>query len=187
MEHLSSGFLIAMPQLGDPHFHRTVVLILRHTAEGARGLVLNRPTRVTLRDVARGQAIKVAPRLSQQAVYFGGPVDPQRGYVLHDRASVVEKHLLAPGLFLSETVEALRQLLGEGSGMLRFFLGYAGWAPQQLEREVAQGTWLFTEASQDRVLRGDAETLWDEVLRQMGVNPAMLQSTVMTENGSGTN
>jgi putative transcriptional regulator len=187
MERLSSGFLIAMPQLGDPNFHRSVVLVLKHGADGARGLVLNRPTQVTLDDVARGQSLSVAPRLSRQAVYFGGPVDPQRGYVLHDRFSVVEKQSLAPGLFLSDTVEALKQLLEEGSGTLRFFLGYAGWAPRQLERELAQGTWLFTEASPERVLRSEAETLWDEVLRQMGVNPAMLQSPAIHDQGPGAN
>ena len=176
-----------MPQLGDPHFHRTVVLVLQHGAEGARGLVLNRPTRVTLQDVARGTSLAVSPRLSRQVVYFGGPVEPQCGYVLHDRASLVEKHALAPGLYLSETKNALGQLLGEGAGTLRFFLGYAGWGPRQLEREVAQGTWLFTEASPARVLHSDAETLWDEVLRQMGVDPAMLQNTVLTMNGPGTN
>jgi putative transcriptional regulator len=137
--------------------------------------------------VARGQSLRVSPRLSRQAVYFGGPVEPQRGYVLHDRAGLEEKHALGPGLFLSETVDALGVLLGDGVGTLRFFLGYAGWGPHQLERELAQGTWLFTEASPERVLRSDADTLWDEVLRQMGVDPAMIQSTAMTENGPGTN
>jgi putative transcriptional regulator len=187
MERLSSGFLIAMPQLGDPSFHRSVVLVLQHGAEGARGLVLNRPTQVTLEDVARGQALSVAPRLARQAVYFGGPVEPQRGLVLHDRLAVVEKRALLPGLFLSETVDALEELLGDGSGRVRFFLGYAGWGPQQLERELSQGSWLFTEASGERVLKSDAETLWDEVLRQMGVNPAMLQSPSMQQQGPGTN
>ena len=176
-----------MPQLGDPNFHRSVVLVLQHSAEGARGLVLNRPTRVTLEDVARGQSISVAPRLCREPVYAGGPVEPQRGLVLHDRAALLEKRQLGPGLFLSETVDALEELLAEGSGVLRFFLGYAGWGPQQLEREVKQGTWLFTEASTDRVLRGDADTLWEEVLRQMGVEPAMLQSPALRENEPGAN
>ncbi len=176
-----------MPQLGDPNFHRSVVLILQHNLEGAQGLVLNRPTRVTLEDVARGQSIRVAPRLCRQLVYAGGPVDPQRGLVLHDRAGVAEKRQLAPGLFLSETVDALEELLAEGSGVLRFFLGYAGWGPQQLERELKQGTWLFTEASSERVLHGDADTLWEEVLRQMGVDPAMLQSPAIRESEPGAN
>jgi putative transcriptional regulator len=187
MERLSSGFLIAMPQLGDANFHRTVVLILQHGEEGARGVVLNRATRVTLEEVARGQSLSVAPRLRRQYVYAGGPVEPQRGLVLHDRAGLLEKRQLVPGLFLSEKVDALGQLLGEDTGVLRFFLGYAGWGAQQLERELAQGTWLFTEASAERVLHGDAETLWEEVLRQMGVDPAMLQGSSMRLNPPGAN
>jgi putative transcriptional regulator len=187
MERLSSGLLIAMPQLGDPNFHRTVVLILQHNAEGARGVVLNRPTRVTLADVAKGQSLSVAARLGRQLVYAGGPVEPQRGLVLHDRVGLAEKRLLASGLYVSETVDALETLLGEDTGVLRFFLGYAGWGPQQLERELAQGTWLFTEASSDRVLHGDADTFWEEVLRQMGVDPAMLQSPALRLNGPGVN
>jgi putative transcriptional regulator len=187
MERLSSGILIAMPQLGDPNFHRSVVLVLQHSAEGARGVVLNRPTRVTLEDVARGQSLTLAPRLRRQLVYAGGPVEPRRGLVLHDRVGLVEVRQLAPGLFLSETVDALAQLLGEDGGRLRFFLGYAGWGPQQLETELAQGTWLFTEASQERVLHGDADTLWEEVLRQMGVDPAMLQSPTLRMNRPGAN
>ncbi len=107
--------------------------------------------------------------------------------MLHDRLGLLEKRQLAPGLFLSETVDALEQLLGEEAGVLRFFLGYAGWGPQQLERELVQGTWLFTEANQERVLHGDAETLWEEVLRQMGVDPAMLQSPTLPLNGPGAN
>ncbi len=149
--------------------------------------MLNRPTRVTLADVAQGQSLSVAPRLGRQMVYAGGPVEPQRGLVLHDRAALVEKRQLAPGLYLSETVDALKQLLGVDAGVLRFFLGYAGWGPQQLERELAQGTWLFTEASAERVLHGDAATFWEEVLRQMGVDPAMLQSPALRLNGPGAN
>jgi putative transcriptional regulator len=187
MERLSSGFLIAMPQLGDPNFHRSVVLVLQHSAEGARGVVLNRPTRVTLDDVARGQSLTLAPRLRRQLVYAGGPVEPQRGLVLHDRVGLLEKRQLAPGLFLSETVDTLAQLLGEDGGRLRFFLGYAGWGPQQLETELAQGTWLFTEASQEGVLHGDADTLWEEVIRKMGVDPAMLQSPTLRMNTPGAN
>jgi len=176
-----------MPQLGDPNFHRSVVLVLQHNVDGARGLVLNRPTRVTLEDVARGQSLPVAARLKGQPVYAGGPVDPQRGLVLHDRAGLLEKRQLAPGLFLSETVDALEELFSQDSGVLRFYLGYAGWGPQQLEAELKQGTWLFTEATTERVLQGEAETLWEEVLRHMGVDPAMLQSPAMRDSVPGAN
>lgn len=177
MERLSAGFLIAMPQLGDPNFHRTVVLILQHGAEGARGLVLNRPAQVTLEELARGQSLTVAGPLGREPVYLGGPLEPHRGLVLHDRVGVAEKDSVVPGVFLSETKDSLAELLGDGVGSVRLFLGYAGWGPHQLEDELAQGSWLFTEASSERVLRSDADTLWDEVLQEMGVDPAMLQGS----------
>jgi len=175
MERLSAGFLIAMPQLGDPNFHRTVVLILQHSPEGAEGLVLNRPTQMTLEELARGQSLAVAGARGREPVYLGGPLEPHRGFVLHDRNGVVEKDSVVPGVFLSKTKDALAELLGDGLGSVRLFLGYAGWGPHQLEDELAQGSWLFTEATPERVLRSDAESLWDEVLQEMGVDPAMLQ------------
>ena len=90
METLAPGFLIAMPQLGDPNFHRTVVLVFQHGPR-ALGLVLNRPGPFTLREVAEGQSLQVAPRFAAEKIFIGGPVEPQRGFVLHDRTAVDEK------------------------------------------------------------------------------------------------
>ena len=176
-----------MPQLGDPNFHRTVVLVLEHSAEGAVGLVLNRPAQVTLEELARGQSLTVTGALGREPVYLGGPVEPNRGFLLHDRTGVAEKQAIVPGVFLSETKDSLAELLGNGLGSVRFFLGYAGWGPRQLEQELAQGTWLFTEATPERVLKSEAGTLWDEVLRQMGVDPAMLQSSTVLHRDPRTN
>jgi len=175
VETLAPGFLIAMPQLGDPNFHRTVVFVFQHGPEGARGLVLNRPGPFTLREVADGQSLPVAPRLASQKIFVGGPVEPQRGFVLHDRTAVDEKQPLSDGLFLSETVDALEALLADSEGNLRFYLGYSGWGPGQLEKELAAGAWLFTEAAPDAVLASSPQTLWDDTLRSIGVDPAMLQ------------
>ncbi|HMK72691.1 MAG TPA: YqgE/AlgH family protein [Myxococcaceae bacterium] len=188
MERLSAGFLIAMPQLGDPNFHRAVVLVLEHSAEGAVGLVLNRPApELTLEELAKSQSLRVAGALGREPVYLGGPVETHRGFLLHDRSGVAEKHSIVPGVFLSETKDSLAELLGEGAGNVRFFLGYAGWGPLQLEQELAQGTWLFTEATSERVLKTDPGSLWDEVLRQMGVDPAMLQSSAVQHKDPRTN
>jgi len=175
VERLAPGFLIAMPQLGDPNFHRAVVFVFQHGPEGARGLVLNRQSPVTLGDVARGQSLTVASRLAPQKIYVGGPVEPQRGFVLHDRSGVNDKQPLSDGLFLSETVDALEALLADAAGNIRFYLGYSGWGPGQLEQELAAGAWLFTEAATAAVLGGHPQTLWDDTLRSLGVNPATLQ------------
>ncbi len=174
MNALAPGFLIAMPQLGDPNFNRSVILVIEHGEGGAMGLVLNRAAPLTLKDVANGQELLIAESLEGEPIYLGGPVEPQRGFVLHDSAEVEERHEVLPGLFLSVTMDAFAPMLKRGGMKLRFCLGYAGWGAGQLEQEISQGAWLFTEASQGAVLEGDAEKLWEDTLRSMGVDPAML-------------
>lgn len=165
-----------MPQLGDPNFSKAVVLMIQHGEMGAMGLVLNRTAPLTLRDLARGQSITVSPSFEDENVYVGGPVEPQRGFILHDSELVEEKHEVLPGLYLSVTMDALGPLLASDTKghRIRFCLGYAGWGPKQLEREISQGAWLFTEASKHQVLEGDPDGLWDATVRGMGVDPAML-------------
>lgn len=172
---LAPGFLIAMPQLGDPNFSRAVVLMIQHGETGSMGLVLNRAAPLTLADLAKGQSLNLSSSFEKDAVFVGGPVEPQRGFILHDSEGVSERHEVLPGLFLSVTMDALGPLLAEGGHKMRFCLGYSGWGPKQLEQEIAQGSWLFTEASKAPVLEGDPDHLWDETLRAMGVDPARLQ------------
>lgn len=164
-----------MPQLVDPNFHRTVVLMVEHSESGSLGIVLNRPSPVTLRDLSEGQGLTVAPERKEEAVFVGGPVEPQRGFVVHDNPTVEEKHELSPGLYLSVTIDSLSPLLLEPTHRLRFCLGYAGWGPSQVETEIAQGSWLFTELSSEAVLGTEPTQLWEATLRSMGVDPAMLQ------------
>ncbi|HZH02740.1 MAG TPA: YqgE/AlgH family protein, partial [Myxococcaceae bacterium] len=108
------------------------------------------------------------------SVYIGGPVEPQRGFVLHDCDSLPEKTEILPGLYMSVTLEALKPLLESADVRVRLCLGYSGWGPQQLERELTVGSWLFTEAAVDTVLDSEPDQLWDETLRGMGVNPLAL-------------
>ncbi|MDC0714488.1 YqgE/AlgH family protein [Stigmatella sp. ncwal1] len=174
MKTLAPGLLLAMPQLGDPNFHRSVVLMLEHGENGSMGLVINRGAPLTLGELARGQAMKIAADRTQQPVFVGGPVEAHRGFILHDEETVSEKHVVLPGLFLSVTLDALGLLLENPGPRVRFCLGYAGWGPGQLEREMAAGSWLFAEAVVHSVLEGEPSRLWGETLRGMGVDPAML-------------
>jgi putative transcriptional regulator len=173
---LAPGFLLAMPQLLDPNFHRSVVLMLEHGESGSMGLIINRGSPLTLGELARGQSMDIDPEREAEPVYIGGPVEPQRGFVLHDDESLGEKQELLPGLFLSVTVDSLAPLLRRSGPRMRFCLGYSGWGPEQLEREIAAGSWLFSEASARPVLEGNPSQLWEATLRRMGVDPAMLQA-----------
>ncbi|MCU0700173.1 MAG: YqgE/AlgH family protein [Myxococcaceae bacterium] len=177
MKALAPGFLIAMPQMLDPNFARTVVLMLEHNDEGAMGLVINRTAELTFSDLGRSQKLEIAPGRELDPIFVGGPVEPYRGFVLHDDESVEERAPLLPGLFLSVTTDALEPLLKSPSIRLRFCLGYAGWGPGQLEKEIEQGSWLFTEARREVVLLGEPEHVWSEVIKSMGVDPAMLVTT----------
>ncbi len=175
MKALAPGFLIAMPQLGDPNFHRSVVLMLEHSGQGAMGLVVTRPAPLDLAELARTQKLSIADQRKPEPVYLGGPVEPQRGFVLHDFAQVSDAREVLPGLFLSLTTDALTELLVNPGPRIRFFLGYAGWGGGQIERELSEGSWLFSEASAELLFGQKPSDLWDVVVRGMGVDPARLQ------------
>src|SRR5262249_39095598 len=143
---LAPGLLLAMPQLGDPNFHRSVVLMIEHGDGGSMGLVINRGAPLTLGELAKGQNMKIAHERTPEAVCVGGPVEHHRGFILHNDDSIPEKHTVLPGLFLSVTLDALGPLLENPTPLVRFCLGYAGWGPRQLEQEMTGGSWLFAEA-----------------------------------------
>jgi len=175
---LAPGFLIAMPQLGDSNFYRSVILMLEHGEKGSMGIVVNRLAPLKLGELAKGQDLSIARRNQDDQVFIGGPVEPHRGFVLHDCATIAEKHDVIEGLYLSITLDALRPLLENADCKLRFYLGYAGWGPKQLEKEISAGAWLFSEAHARPTLEGEPHQLWGSTLRQMGVDPAMLVPAV---------
>lgn len=171
MKSLAPGFLIATPQLLDENFHKAVVLMIEHTDAGSMGLVINRTAPLTFRDLSRSQEMKVAEARRDDALFHGGPVEPFRGFVLHDSTAVEERNELFPGVYLSVTSDALSPLLLDPVVNLRFCLGYAGWGPGQIELEMKQGSWLFTEASPEVVLHDDPGQVWEQVIKSMGIDP----------------
>lgn len=174
MKSLAPGFLIATPQLLDSNFERAVILLIEHSKTGSMGLVINRTAPLTFRDLARSQELKVATSRSHHALHHGGPVEPYRGFVLHDSLHIEERNELFPGLFLSVTGDALSPLLLDESANMRFCLGYAGWGPGQLERELKHGSWLYTEANPRAVLRDDPGQVWEHTIKSMGIEPGWL-------------
>ncbi len=174
---LAPTLLIAMPQMVDPNFARSVVLLCRHETEGAMGLVVNRPSETRV-----SQLLDVEPPLvrdSGLAAWEGGPVDNQRGWLLlgHDPGDG-DAVAIAPGLFISPSLATLRATIEQESvqlGDVRFFLGYAGWGGQQLESELAQSAWLTADVSRQILFATPAEEMWEAAIRSLGIEPYALQ------------
>jgi putative transcriptional regulator len=166
-----------MPQLLDPNFHRTVVLLIEHDDGGTFGLVLNRATDLPVAQLCASLGIEW--RGGGGSVAWGGPVQPEHGFLLlgdgtpeHDHAEDV-----LPGVRFSRSPEVLRACADSVPDRFRAFLGYAGWGPGQLLQEIVQGAWLVAPASAEFVFDARSETLWEEVVRHLGLEPATLVPT----------
>ncbi len=172
ISELAPGFLIAVPQMNDPTFSRAVVLLVEHNDEGAMGIVFNRPGEITIGDVGRAHGITV--NRGAGTTFNGGPVQTDRGFLLHRRDDVPESVRIAEGIWLSVSTDSLRPLLAGDPALYRLCLGYAGWGPGQLEKEVMVGGWLSGNCSAARVFETPADKVWDLAIRDLGVDPAFL-------------
>lgn len=174
--NIAPGLLLAMPQLPDPNFARTVLLLVDHDPEGSWGLVLNRPTEIPIREVL--DQLEVAWAGPQDTtVWQGGPVEPLRGCVLHEPVDMPidpEPRLIQDGIALSTAAEQLEVLGARPPEHLRFLLGYAGWGPRQLELELSEGSWLLAPATPDLVFSGSPDGLWERAILSLGVDPGAL-------------
>jgi putative transcriptional regulator len=150
MQSLQDHFLIAMPAMADPNFTETVTYIVKHDEEGAFGIVVNRPSELSLGEMLGQLAIELTDRsLAERPVMHGGPVEPQRGFVLHRSDQSYEATLVAgPDIKLTSSPDVLAAL-GRGTGPepVLVALGYAGWGRGQLEAELGSNTWLTVPAN----------------------------------------
>lgn len=167
-----------MPQLQDPNFVRTVMMIIQHDEDGTFGLVLNRPVDMSAYDLCDGLDVRWGgdPTLS---LHWGGPVQPHTGWMLFADDSRLgsptdEATELDDGIFFAGSLNVLRTIAESPPGDLRLFLGYAGWGPGQLEREMAEGVWLTAPSSRPMLFSVEPERLWDHVVRSLGIDPATL-------------
>ena len=172
VSELAPGFLIAVPQMYDENFSRSVVLLVEHSEEGAMGLIFNRPSEISLDDIGRAHGIQT--RHGAGSAFMGGPVQRERGFLLHGRGDVAESIEVVEGVYLSLSTESLKELLEGPPGEYRLCLGYAGWGPGQLEKEVMVGGWLSGTASALRVLATPPGKVWDAAIRDLGVDPAFV-------------
>jgi putative transcriptional regulator len=175
---LAPAFLVAMDQLWDPNFRGSVVLMLHHDDEGAIGLVVNRTTDLSMASLCEtfGLTWNGAPDMR---VDWGGPVQPELGWMLLGQAgpTVPEVESVTDGIRFTRSNDVLREVAQNPPPQLRMFLGYAGWGPGQLERELAQGAWLVAPVSTRLVFEEGKDGLWDAVVRSLGIEPATLVQT----------
>jgi putative transcriptional regulator len=183
---LDGQMLIAMPSMGDERFARTVIYMCAHSADGAMGIIVNQPAAhisfsdllVQLEVVPAADLIQL-PRQSAVKVLKGGPVDTQRGFVLHSADFFIENSTLPidEGICLTATLDILKAIArGDGPASAVLALGYAGWAPGQLETEIHQNGWLHCAADRELIFGPDTDGKYALALKKIGVEVGMLSS-----------
>lgn len=179
-ESLTGRMIIAMPNIGDPRFERAVIYLFAHRSHGAMGLIVNRATdEIEFRDLLGQLGLDIGPEAQDIVVRFGGPVEVERGFVLHSPDYYRDEATLRidDDISMTATVDVLRAMAaGEGPKRALFALGYAGWGPGQLEREIIQNGWLHCEADAELVFDDIDDTKWNRALAKIGVDPSLLSS-----------
>lgn len=178
---LAGKLLIAMPGMADPRFSNSVVYMCAHTADGAMGLVVNKPAQdLSFAQLIKQLGIPGGEHSRDIRVHFGGPVDNVRGFVLHSRDYEGEGSTLNVDdqFAMTATVDILQALAGgDGPEKSLLALGYAGWGPGQLEREITENGWLTCAATPDLVFGTPDASKWRGALRTLGIDPLTLSAT----------
>ena len=175
---LAPAFLLSMPQMADPNFARTVVLLCKHNDEGAFGLIVNRPLITTGRVI-----VNLDPPVETEReleVWVGGPVEPQSSWMLvgdhgEEQPGLGGMHI-TEGLYLSTSPHRLSRLLEPNPpARTRLVIGYSGWGPGQLEAELEESSWLISDVSAELIFSTPPEKMWEAAIRRLGADPAALQ------------
>jgi putative transcriptional regulator len=174
---LTNHFLIAMPGLQDPNFSRTVTYICEHSQEGAMGIVINRPMEIQLGEVLSQLEIDAETReVNDAPVYLGGPVQTDRGFVIHDGALSFDSTLtVTPDIRVTTSRDVLEAIArGQGPTHRLVALGYAGWSGGQLEQELIANAWLSGPADADILFATPSAERWQAAAKRLGVDLNLL-------------
>lgn len=185
--YLDGQVLVAMPSMQDERFSRSVIYLCAHSSEGAMGIIVNQPAPdirfsdlLVQLDVIPGEGLIELPGQREAVrVLKGGPVETQRGFVLHSADYFIENSTLPiqGGICLTATLDILKAIAnGSGPQSAVLALGYAGWAPGQLESEIQANGWLNCEADASLIFRAPAEEKYDLAMKKIGIDPAKLSS-----------
>lgn len=171
----NNQFLLAMPGTVSGAFAESVIYIADHSTSGAMGLVINQPGELTIADVL--DQLELSAHLNgDTSVYWGGPVQPARGFVLHANEGHWASSMEINDALALTTSRDILQAIGNGFGPSRYLMtfGYAGWGPGQLEEEMGANSWLSTPASEDIVFNTEPDARWSAAARKIGLDPRAL-------------
>jgi putative transcriptional regulator len=175
--YLTGQLLIAMPNMRDPRFEKTVIYMCVHNAEGAVGLVLNRQIdSITFPELLTQLNIEADDGAPALPIHFGGPVEMGRGFVLHSADYGQTGTIMVGDLIgLTATVDILKDMAARrGPRHSLLALGYAGWGPGQLDSEIQQNAWLHVKADEELVFDSDLDTKWNRAIAKLGIDPSLL-------------
>ncbi len=178
--NLTNQFLIAMPGMGDDTFSGAVVYLCEHTENGALGLVINKPIDIKLKNLFQKVDLSLdSEELAEQPVFYGGPVQTERGFVLHEKQGdtpVYSSTLSIPGGLEMTTSKDVLEALSHGAGPRRLLvtLGYSGWAAGQLEDELGRNGWLTVDAVPEIIFDTPVAERYDRAVSLLGFDPRML-------------
>lgn len=176
---LTDHFLIAMPALADPNFAQTVAYICEHHSDGALGIVVNRPSELTLAELFTHMGLgEVNQTIGKRPVYVGGPVQPKNGFVLHSPEGDWDSSLAVSDEITITTSRDILEALAHDEGPRRYLvaLGYAGWGTGQLEYEMSQNAWLSSPADPAIIFDREGHERWHAAAQLLGVDLSLLSS-----------
>ncbi|OAN42976.1 hypothetical protein A6A04_09740 [Paramagnetospirillum marisnigri] len=177
--YLAGQILIAMPQMEDERFARSIVYLCAHSADGAMGIVVNRLFGgITFPQLLEQLDIPPTPECEQIRIHFGGPVESGRGFVLHTADYIQENTMMvADGVALTATVDVLKAMAaGTGPSQSLLALGYAGWSSGQLDSEIRENAWLNVPADADLLFGRDLEHKYEQAIAKLGIEVGLLSA-----------
>lgn len=178
-DSLAGKLIIAMPNIGDPRFDRAVIYLFAHRENGAMGLIVNKTADDLSFANLLSEHMTVSADVADIPVRFGGPVEVTRGFVLHSPDYHREATIVVDDeISMTATVDVLKAIAaGRGPDKVLFAVGYAGWGPGQLEREIQENGWLLSPSDLDIVFGDDDPAKWSQALALIGVDPSLLSSS----------
>lgn len=179
--YLTNQFLISMPSLKDPNFEKTVTYICVHNAEGAMGIIINKPLDFGLGEIFKQMDISVKnPDINKQKIYHGGPVHTDQGFILHQTNKEWDSSIVVSSELCVTTSKDILEAIAEDNGPDESLvaLGYAGWSGGQLEQELMDNTWLNGPADLEIIFNTSSEQCWQSAASHMGVDIDRLSSDI---------